>query len=72
MPLSASIRFARMTDIIKAGLHYTDRSLELLDEQEKQLSFDRFTSCDALSLGNIAAELAKREQGRFDQDRPRV
>ena len=61
MPLSASIRFARMTDIIKAGLHYTDRSLELLDEQEKQLSFDRFISCDALSLGNIAAELAKRE-----------
>lgn len=61
MPLTASIRCARMIDIIKAGLHYTDRSLDILDEQEKQLTFDRFTSRDALSLGNIAAGFAEKE-----------
>jgi predicted dehydrogenase/uncharacterized protein (UPF0303 family) len=58
MPLAASIRCAEILDCVRAGLRYTPHCLNVLQQQEQQLQYERFGSAEALRLGNIAAQLA--------------
>lgn len=59
MPLAASIRCARILDVIRRGFIYTSRCLEILEEQETMLKFEQFGSEEALGLGTAIAELAR-------------
>lgn len=59
MPLAASVRCARILDVIREGFLYTPRCLEVLEEQEEILRFEGFGSEEALRLGVAAAELAR-------------
>lgn len=58
MPLEASVRCAQILDIVREGLHYSPRCLEVLQCQEDILQYGSFGSKEALQLGAIAAELA--------------
>lgn len=64
MPLAASVRCARILDVIRRGFVYTPRCLEVLKEQEEALKFERFGSREALCLGTAIAELA----GEYDRE----
>jgi uncharacterized protein (UPF0303 family) len=58
MPLAASIRCAELLGCVRDGLRYTPVCLDVLQQQEEQLQYERFGSAEALRLGNIAAQLA--------------
>ena len=53
MPLAASVRCAEILDTIRDGFtKYDANDLCVLEAQERDLTFDRFTSATAMDLGN--------------------
>ena len=56
LPLSATS--AENPDTVQDTLKLTPQCLEVLEQQEAVLQFDKFGSREALTLGNIIAELA--------------
>lgn len=59
MPLASSVRCAEILEVIRSGLHFTPKCLEVLSEQEKILQYSSFGAEEALKLGNIVADFAK-------------
>lgn len=67
MPLSASVRCARIIDQIRARFQYRENCLDALKKQEEMLQYaEKFGSREALQLGNKIAEMVY--AGAYDRE----
>lgn len=60
MPLDASVRCAKILDIIREGFTvYTEEDFKVIEEQEKILRYTSFGSKEAFELGSVIVNLSK-------------